>query len=285
MLVESREPASNEVVNFNQLYVVLNGMRDEYNGQLVALRNEGQQAVIDERAATDERIVQIQAQSQQQINVISQECAQLREENQRLREEMGYVEVRSQFHAGRITLLDIENGLKKIKDDRKAEQHHLGCRVALLSFTIGVSASAVLTGAASTPFVPELGIPLVAASAVAVAGQSVYLRKFDVEWRDMKNLPKPHQLQDEKEKLLFPGIILLTSEQKKIAYDAVVADEAVRSAALKERLQEAEQAAERHIANNANTLNEIGNVVQGINNHNAHNQGINGNVQPLNINN
>ncbi len=278
IMMQSRESTSNEIVSFNQLYGVLNGMRDEYNGQMVDLRNEGRQAVLAERANTDQRILEVQARSQQEINAVRQqhnhECAQLREENQRLREEMGYVQADAVFTKGQVIVLNITNGLKKIKDERKSEQHHLGCRVAQLSFTIGICASGVVASAAATPFLPEAGIPLISITGGLVVGVAPFLHKFDVEWRAIKNMPTAEQQQKEKEEMMFPGMIL-TPEMKKQAYDAVVADEGVRSAASKESLREAEQEAEKLIAQNSNTITQIGNLMQAVNNANSNQDLIN----------
>lgn len=282
--------SGNQITHFDQINSILSAMKNDYTSRISGLQIKGEEAVLAERIRTNERISKTEAACSQQIKEANAEIASLKsekllsdnkikklelykegaeaefsklaEEKIAIEEKFAHLQKEQGSTKDEVIELNIDKGLKDIAEERAKQQAILGNRVAALSGTIGLSGLGVILTAVATPFQPELAA-LFLPTVGAVVAQAPVLHKFDVEWRGMKNMPSPKEQLKVKETEMFPGQ-QTTSSEKKLAYDEVAAEEAIRVSLATERLRRAQQEADDNIANVLSKASQAANLIQGI---------------------
>ncbi len=244
-----------EITKYDQLYGMLNSLREDYTKQIDALRAEGADAVLKERKTNKKQMDHIEKISNtniehanarisffsKKLDLADKKIEDLTKETEKLQEA---VQQSQNSSYTLVTDIQIERGLEKIDKERDAERSALAAKVVSLSISIGLSAGGTLLGAAATPFLFEVGVPVMTLCGAAIAVQAPVLAKFDQEWRAIKKLPSAVEQQKIAEFNMF-GTIGLTPDQRKEAFAFVELQESERSAVSRERIRQVEAESEK----------------------------------------
>lgn len=248
-------PSSSEITKYDQLYGMLNALREDYTKQIDTLRSEGAKAVLEERKVTKKQIENIEKISNTNIadantkisffsnklDLADRKIDELTKETEKLQ---AAVQASHETSYSLVTDIQIERGLEKIDKERESERSALAAKVISFSISIGLAAGGTILGAAATPFLFEVGIPVMTVCGASIAVQAPVLAKFDQEWRAIKKLPSAAEQQKIAEFKMF-GTLDLTADQRKEVFAFVELQESERSAISRERVRQAEVESEK----------------------------------------